>query len=130
MEVLNYKRVKKTFEANCKHQDAYKDESIKFNWAGCRDCDLSNSLFHDSQWVPPDFSIDSSGGGIRRKTLCFAIWHEDYLHDVIEHIQNHDCPLSSQTVLVHEGIAYMPLIEVQRVVRDLKNRIHENRVSK
>ncbi len=122
MKVLDYRKVKKQFEENCKHLDAYKDENIKFNWGRCKDCDLSNNLLHESQWLPPDFSVDGNGTGARKNTLCFAIWHEDYLNDVIEHIQNRDCPLSSQTILVHKGISYMPLIEVQRIVRDLKNK--------
>jgi len=117
MKVLDYKEVKKRFEKECKHQDAYKDEDILFNWGRCKDCDLSYS-----PWLPPEFSIDGDDKGTRKKTLCFAIWHEDYLHDVIEHIQNRECPLSSQTVLIHKGIAYMPLIEVQRIVRDIRNK--------
>ena len=120
LKVLDYEKVKKRFEENCKHQDAYKDESIAFNWSRCKDCDLSNGLFHESQWLPPEFSIDGNDKGTRKKTLCFAIWHEDYLNDVIEHIQNSECPLSSQTILVHKGVAYMPLSEVQKIVRDIR----------
>lgn len=122
MNVLNYKKVKKEFEEKCKHQDAYKNENIDFNWKQCKDCDLSNKSLHESQWLPPDFSIDGNGKGTMMRTLCFAIWHEDYLNDVIEHIQNAECPLSSQTIFIHKGVAYMPLIEVQRIVRDLKNK--------
>lgn len=125
MKVLDYEEVKKLFEKKCKHIDAYKNENIAFKWNRCKDCDLSNELFHESRWLPPEFSIDGNDKGTRARTLCFAIWHEDYLNDVIHSIQTDIVPLGWQTILVHKGIAYMPLIEVQRVVRDLKDRIYD-----
>ncbi len=119
MQVLNYKEVKRRFEENCKHLDAYKDEDIAFNWGRCKDCDLSNDLFHDSQWRLPEFHIDSNKDtGTAKKTLCFAIWHDDCLGDRILHIHTDETWNGWMTILVHKGIAYMPLNEVQNLVRN------------
>lgn len=116
MEVVDYKKVKQLFEEKCKHKDAYYDESILHKWHGCEECDLSKI-----PWELPDFGLKEDEE-VMTRTLCFAVWHEDYLNDKIEHIQNNDCPLFSQTVLVHKGVAYMPLIEVRRLLRELNKR--------